>query len=120
MCDEFLENLVHSLPICLHYNHMRSDMQQGKRHLRIIQENGKHADPVKGMTCFSAQERYDVECNRKSCQNWIAHKEGKNCAIISAQDGPYTLQKIGQIYGVSRMRICQMEKEIFEKIRSVS
>lgn len=95
-------------------------MQQDKRHLKIIHENGKHAEAVKGATCFSMQEKYGVACNRKSCQNWIAHKDGKNCAIISAQEGPHTLQKIGQIYGVSRMRICQMEKEIFEKIRSVS
>jgi len=40
--------------------------------------------------------------------------------MIAAQEGPHTLQKIGQIYGLTRMRICQIEKSIFEKIRKIS
>ena len=40
--------------------------------------------------------------------------------LIAAQNGAHTLQDIGQIYGLTRMRICQIEKSIFEKIRSVS
>ena len=40
--------------------------------------------------------------------------------IIAAAEGPHTLQKIGQIYGLTRMRICQIEKSIFEKIRTMA
>ena len=116
----FLREPCTRLGTCLHYTFKAKQMQREKRHLKIIQQNEKHAEPVKGTTCFSVHEQYSVDCNRKGCQNWIAHPEKQNCVLIAAHDGPYTLQKIGQIYNVSRMRICQMEKEIFEKIRAVS
>jgi DNA-directed RNA polymerase sigma subunit (sigma70/sigma32) len=48
------------------------------------------------------------------------HPEGHNCVMIAAMEGPHTLQKIGQIYGLTRMRICQIEKNIFEKIRKMT
>jgi hypothetical protein len=32
------------------------------------------------------------------------------------QDGPKTLQEVGEVFGLTRMRICQIEKAIFEKI----
>ncbi|NBP02925.1 MAG: hypothetical protein EBU90_22995 [Proteobacteria bacterium] len=41
-----------------------------------------------------------------------------NCVIIASQNGPYTLQKIGKIYGLTRMRICQIEKTIIQKIKN--
>lgn len=98
-------------------------MQEGKRRLNVIQpndENGKRSSVVNGTTCFAIQSRNNVDCQRQKCQQWIDHPEGHNCVIIAAQEGPHTLQKIGQIYGLTRMRICQIEKGIFEKIRKVS
>jgi DNA-directed RNA polymerase sigma subunit (sigma70/sigma32) len=37
--------------------------------------------------------------------------------MIAAQNGPHTLQTIGEIYGLTRMRICQVEKSIIERIK---
>ena len=42
-----------------------------------------------------------------------------NCTLIAAKKGPLTLQQIGDIFGVTRMRICQLEKRILKKIESI-
>lgn len=73
---------------------------------------------VNGMTCFSIQAKYGVDCQRQTCRNWLNNKETHNCVLIAAQDGPRTLQEIGKLYGLTRMRICQIEKNIYQKIRS--
>ena len=86
------------------------------KHLKILSND--HVVP--GTTCFSEHAKLNVTCNRKRCHNWIEHVEGNNCVLIAAQQGPHTLQKIGQIYGLTRMRICQIEKGIFDKIRNLS
>jgi DNA-directed RNA polymerase sigma subunit (sigma70/sigma32) len=67
--------------------------------------------------CYSLHEELNSCCLNKSCKNWISYKEGKNCAIIASKSGPKTLQEIGKIYGLTRMRICQLEKSIYEKIK---
>lgn len=96
-------------------------MQDGKKRLNVVQgDNVASNRVVDGTTCFAVHAKHDVDCQRKKCPHWIAHPEGHNCVMIAAQEGPHTLQKIGQIYGLTRMRICQIEKSIFEKIRKVS
>jgi len=69
-------------------------------------------------TCFEAVEKSPCACERKSCKQWIDHLQGKNCLLITTQAGPLTLNEIGKIYGLTRMRICQIEKNIYQKIRS--
>jgi DNA-directed RNA polymerase sigma subunit (sigma70/sigma32) len=78
--------------------------------LKIIQTNE---------TCYNLHERHSVSCNKKSCNSWINYSESKNCAIIASKSGPKTLQEIGKIYGLTRMRICQIEKNIYEKIKNI-
>ncbi len=95
-------------------------MQEGKRRLNVIQGNAVGDRIVEGTTCFAVQSHQKVDCQRPGCSQWIPHSESHNCVILAAQEGPHTLQKIGQIYGLTRMRICQIEKDIFEKIRKVS
>lgn len=73
-------------------------------------------DTVEGVTCFSVQKRYNVSCNRSKCFHWIENNEANNCVLIAAQEGPKTLQEIGEVFGLTRMRICQIEKSIYEKI----
>ena len=73
---------------------------------------------VQGETCFSAQQKYGVNCERRHCKSWFENSKFNNCSIIGAQNSPWTLQEIGDAYGLTRMRICQIEKKIVEKIRS--
>ena len=42
-----------------------------------------------------------------------------NCSLIAAEEGPMTLQAIGDLHGLTRMRICQIEKSAIEKIKNV-
>lgn len=91
-------------------------MQNGKRRLNVVQEG----TIVEGATCFSVLSRHDIDCQRKRCPHWISYPDGHNCVMIAASEGPHTLQEIGKIYGLTRMRICQIEKGIYEKIRRAS
>jgi hypothetical protein len=95
-------------------------MQEGKKRLKVINGNNNGSPIVEGTTCFAVTAKHGVDCLRQGCAHWIPHNESHNCVILAAQEGPHTLQKIGQIYGLTRMRICQIEKGIFEKIRKVS
>lgn len=68
--------------------------------------------------CFEAVDLSNCSCEKKDCKQWIDYSEGKNCLLITTQAGPLTLNEIGKIYGLTRMRICQIEKNIYQKIRN--
>lgn len=80
-----------------------------KKKLIVINENS---------ICFELHEKYNVNCQRKKCNNWALYPESKNCIILASRQGPKTLQEIGKIYNLTRMRICQIEKNIYKKIKS--
>ncbi len=68
-------------------------------------------------TCHDKIRRTKQKCDQKSCRNFVEHELSYNCTVLAAEDGPMTLQEIGDIFGVSRMRICQIEKTILSKLR---
>jgi len=69
-------------------------------------------------TCFDAHFAKDTPCRKKECKNWINCQSDLNCVLISAKSGPKTLQEIGEVFNLTRMRICQIEKGILGKLRS--
>jgi DNA-directed RNA polymerase specialized sigma subunit len=71
------------------------------------------------MKCFEMHNSHKIDCQNKQCRQWINCKESQNCTIIAAKKGPMSLQEIGDIMGVTRMRICQMEKRIIQKISDI-
>lgn len=84
-----------------------------------IQPRKLHVIPneiVEGVTCFTIQKKYNVNCQRTKCFHWIDNTQSSNCVLVAAQDGPKTLQEIGDVFQLSRMRICQIEKGILEKL----
>ena len=72
---------------------------------------------VKGTTCFSEHMKHKVPCEKKECTQWHPNVSCQNCVLISAASGPKTLQQIGDMFDVTRMRICQVEKIIFRKLQ---
>ena len=75
-------------------------------------------DPVKNTSCFSEHQKLNVSCSKRSCRYWIDCNKFNNCSIIGAKKGPLTLQEIGDIFNVTRMRICQIEKVILDKVNN--
>tara|TARA_Y100000593_G_C4185804_1_gene274330 strand:+ start:385 stop:630 length:246 start_codon:yes stop_codon:yes gene_type:complete len=70
-------------------------------------------------TCWQANEANETPCRNKTCRLWLDCKAKQNCTIIAAQEGPKTLQEIGNLHSLTRMRICQVEKEALRKIREL-
>ena len=70
-------------------------------------------------TCWEANKNNNTSCKNKNCRLWLKCKEKNNCTIIAAQDGPKTLQEIGNLHELTRMRICQVEKEALRKIKEL-
>ena len=68
--------------------------------------------------CFKIHKMEKKACKNSKCRFWINCKTHNNCTIIAANEGPMTLQEIGEIFGVTRMRICQIEKSILGKLKS--
>jgi len=70
-------------------------------------------------TCFSSCETLNKACENNKCRNWLNCSSKLNCAIVAAKDGPRTLQEIGDLHGLTRMRICQIEKSAIKKLTQI-
>lgn len=77
---------------------------------------------VKNTTCFAEHQKYNVCCEKQSCRQWMTSDNNLNCALIAANknDEGIILQEIGEIFKVTRMRICQIEKYALAKLNSSS
>ena len=75
-------------------------------------------DIIEKQTCFNTHSKLNVSCNKKSCRQWIEKEDDLNCVILSARRGPKTLQEIGDLFGLTRMRVCQIEKSIINKVKT--
>ena len=73
----------------------------------------------KAETCWEKKKKNNTPCKNKACRMWIECRDKQNCTIVAAKEGPLTLQKIGNLHKLTRMRICQVEKEAMRKIREL-
>ena len=70
------------------------------------------------MKCFEHNKEFKNNCKKKYCRYWIDCKASKNCAILASEgDVKFTLEDVGNIFKVTRMRICQIEKNAMQKLR---
>ena len=65
--------------------------------------------------CYQAHEKSKEKCRNSTCRYNINLPACQNCVLI-ASNKKHTLQDIGDIYNVTRMRICQIEKRAIEKL----
>ena len=72
---------------------------------------------LKNTTCFNEYKKADVACEKSSCRHWLKCSQYNNCVILASEEGPKTLQEIGDLNGLTRMRICQIEKSALKKIK---
>ena len=57
-------------------------------------------------------------CEKKNCSSWIKTSNNQNCCINAIEENEnFTLEMIGKIFNVTRMRICQIEKKAINKIK---
>ena len=75
-------------------------------------------EPILNTTCFNEHKKCKKKCGFKDCKFWIESSGDLNCTIIAADEGTKNLQEIGDIFGVTRMRICQIEKNIVSKMKT--
>jgi hypothetical protein len=78
----------------------------------------KLSDAVVGTTCFAEHEKRQVACQKQGCRQWMNSKCHLNCAVIAASmnDEGMTLQQIGDIFNITRMRVCQLEKTSLQRM----
>ncbi len=70
-------------------------------------------------TCWKHLLEKGMPCKNKNCRLWLKCAKDLNCTIIAAEEGPKTLQEIGNLHSLTRMRICQIEKEALTKIKEM-
>lgn len=71
----------------------------------------------KKITCFNAYKKLNKLCNKENCRYWTEIHENNNCVINKANEKTHTLQEIGDVLNISRMRVCQIEKSIIDKLK---
>ena len=57
-------------------------------------------------------------CSKKDCRLWIEHSKDLNCTLISVKKhGRLGLKEVGERLGISYVRVSQIEKEAFKKLK---
>ncbi len=74
------------------------------------------------MKCFQYNKKLKKSCAKKDCRYWISHSKSNNCVIVASEkegfnNEKFTLQDIGDMFKVTRMRICQIEKIAISKLK---
>lgn len=82
----------------------------------LLDEKHMRDKVLEDTTCFKEHKDANQDCENTGCRYWIDCDSANNCTMIAADKGPMTLQEIGDIFGVTRMRICQIEKSVLKKL----
>ncbi len=73
------------------------------------------------MKCFEYHKHKNIKCEKINCRYWIDHKNSQMCCLnLCGNKDSFTLEDVGKIFGVTRMRICQIEKNAIKKLKSIT
>lgn len=74
----------------------------------------------KKITCFNAHKEKSISCKNSSCRFWHdLNDDNNNCIINKVNDSKidFTLEEVGKLFNITRMRVCQIEKSILKKLK---
>jgi len=73
------------------------------------------------MKCFNYHEKTKLNCEKINCRYWLDSKESQMCCLnlVNKKDN-FTLENVGKLFSVTRMRICQIEKRAIEKLKNIA
>lgn len=78
----------------------------------------------KNLTCYERHDQEGTQCEKMICNHWVDSKKcinsdvnKSNCAIICSKHKKLTFDEIGKMFDLTRMRICQIEKNALNKMR---
>ena len=70
------------------------------------------------MKCYQHYKLIKNKCAKKTCRYWINCAQDQNCALNVANNSEkLTLEDVGKMFNVTRMRICQIEKQAIKKLK---
>ena len=67
-----------------------------------------------------AHKNKNIDCKNKKCRYWHQMEGANNCIINASQEKTYTLQEVGDLFNITRMRVCQIEKLAIKKLKAKS
>lgn len=69
------------------------------------------------LSCFKAHKECNKNCITKNCKYWHNLETSNNCIINKInEEKDLTLQEIGDLFNITRMRVCQIEKLSLKKL----
>ena len=72
------------------------------------------------MKCYELCDKFDVDCEARTCRQWIEYEEDNNCTLIAIKNNSgsgLTLREVAERLNISFVRVKQIEEQVLKKLR---